>query len=228
LSVLGPFHVEVKFLLFLEALDLVNVPSYQSLGFTQYIMKPFHVERLMNGLRKLLEDEDQPGLGNCGNSQYHMSRRLSTEALETQAKAIQGMRVLVTEDNLVNQLLVEKMLKKLGCKVFIAKDGFEALLLYESQELDLILMDLHMPNMDGFETTKRIRDLEATSGSLKRMPIVALTAKSMNSDRQNCLEANMDGYISKPHSMNDLRQALVRYSPRKNSQLSPDSLSGSH
>jgi len=204
-----------------QSLDLVQLPSFQNTGFTDYIMKPFHVDRLMDALTKLLEDKEQPIVGNA-NLPVNLARRLSTETTETQAKAMQGMKVLVTEDNLVNQVLVEKMLKKLGCKVFIAKDGFEALIAYESQELDLILMDLHMPNMDGFETTKRIRAVEAKSGSSKRMPIVALTAKSMSSDRQNCLEANMDGYISKPHSINDLRTILLKYSPKKPIQLSPD------
>jgi CheY-like chemotaxis protein len=119
----------------------------------------------------------------------------------------------------VNQLVAEKMLKRLGCEVVIAKDGYEALEKIRLYQIDLIFMDLHMPGLDGYETTKRIREEEKRTGS-KRSPIIALTAKSMSSDRQVCLEANMDDYISKPHSLTDLKRVLLNFAPNRH-QTSP-------
>jgi len=209
----NPANIEVRFLLVLEARDLVNLSTYQAAGFNDYILKPFHVDRLVTCLKKLIENLI---------AQSPIQRSLSISTLMDNyspaddrftSSVIKGMKVMVVEDNHVNQLVAEKMLKKLGCDVIIAKDGFEALRIYDSYKLDVIFMDLHMPNIDGFETTRRLREKEATNRA-PRLPIVALTAKSMTTDRVNCLEANMDDYVSKPHSMNDLRQILIKYSPR--------------
>ncbi|HWQ20807.1 MAG TPA: PAS domain S-box protein [Methanotrichaceae archaeon] len=116
-----------------------------------------------------------------------------------------NMRILIAEDNAINQRVIRQMLKKLGYRADIAADGLEVLEALELQPYDLVLMDIQMPEMDGFEATKEIR---------KRWPlgpkILALTAYALKGDREKCLEAGMDGYISKPVKMDDLSAALLR------------------
>jgi CheY-like chemotaxis protein len=103
---------------------------------------------------------------------------------------------MVVEDNVVNQKVAEAMLKKRGHSVVIASNGREALDRHEKESFELILMDVQMPEMDGFEATKLIRDKEKADGS--HVPIVAMTAHAMKGDRERCLAAGMDDYISKP------------------------------
>ncbi|MEE1551468.1 MAG: response regulator, partial [Nitrospinaceae bacterium] len=113
-----------------------------------------------------------------------------------------GLRVLLAEDNPVNQLLARRILEKLACQVVIAKDGKEAVAAHEHESLDLILMDGQMPNMDGFEATVIIRDREKATGA--HIPIIALTAHAMEGDRERFLEAGMDAYLAKPFTPGQL------------------------
>ena len=107
-----------------------------------------------------------------------------------------GLRILLAEDNLVNQKVATRLLEKRGHSVLIAGTGQEALTLLESHAVDLILMDLQMPEMNGIEATRAIRE-DVRYGN-RRTPIVAMTACAMESDRKRCLDAGMDGYLSKP------------------------------
>jgi two-component system, sensor histidine kinase and response regulator len=106
------------------------------------------------------------------------------------------LRVLLAEDNAVNRALATRLLEKRGHSVEIACDGKQALLATEKEELDVILMDIQMPEMDGFEATAAIRRQEASSG--KHVPIIALTAHALKEDREQCLSSGMDAYLSKP------------------------------
>jgi signal transduction histidine kinase/CheY-like chemotaxis protein len=124
------------------------------------------------------------------------------------AHAGRALRVLVAEDNPVNQLLVTKLLKKLGHEAVAAANGREAVQQYEAAVPDVILMDVQMPEMDGFEATAAIRAREAASGG--RTPIVALTAHALQGYREECLQAGMDDYLTKPVKMDDLARALAR------------------
>ena len=107
-----------------------------------------------------------------------------------------GSRILLVEDNQVNQRLAARMLKKRGHDADVAENGFEALKMLSLKTYDLILMDCQMPEMDGFETTRRIRTAEETTGH--HIPIVAMTANALPGDRERCIEAGMDEYIAKP------------------------------
>ena len=119
------------------------------------------------------------------------------------------LRILLTEDNPVNQRLAMSMLEKRGHSVEIARNGLEALAALEKEEFDLILMDVQMPEMDGMEATLRIREREKGSG--KRVPVVALTAHAMKGDEERCLAAGMDGYLTKPIRPEELDRMLACY-----------------
>jgi two-component system sensor histidine kinase/response regulator len=112
------------------------------------------------------------------------------------------LRVLLAEDNLVNQRVAVRLLEKEGHTVVVAGDGAKALEALERQAFDLILMDVQMPVMDGVETTAAIRKLEQSNGA--HIPIVAMTAHAMAGDRQKFLSLGMDGYVSKPIHSRDL------------------------
>ena len=115
-------------------------------------------------------------------------------------------RVLVAEDNAINQKVAARMLNKLGCRVDVAANGIEALELWSKLPYDVIFMDCQMPEMDGYEATREIRRLEKGAGG--HTPIVALTANAMAGDREKCLSAGMDDFIAKPVAEDKLRQAL--------------------
>ena len=107
-----------------------------------------------------------------------------------------GAHILLVEDNRINQKLVARLLEKKGYRVTVADNGVQALATLEHQQFELILMDVQMPEMGGFETTQRIREMERSSGS--HIPIVAITANVMKGDRERCLKTGMDDYVPKP------------------------------
>ncbi len=121
-------------------------------------------------------------------------------------------RVLVVEDNPVNRKVVQHMLQKLGCSVGLAADGNEALDVAQREAFDLILMDWHMPGIDGLETTRR---LKAAWPPERQVPVVALTANAMEGDRATCLEAGMCDYLTKPLNITTLAQALERWTSNR-------------
>ncbi len=119
--------------------------------------------------------------------------------------------VLLVEDNKVNQRVAVHMLQKLGCSVDVAVNGKEALRMLTQVPYELVFMDCHMPEMDGYEATMAIRQLEKATGD--HTPIVAMTASAMTEDREQCLAAGMDDHIAKPVQLDRLRQALERFTP---------------
>lgn len=122
------------------------------------------------------------------------------------------LRILLAEDNSVNQLLAVRMLEKRGHIVKVAGNGKEALAALETQPFDLVLMDVQMPEMDGFEATTAIRAQEKRSGH--HLPVIAMTAHAMVGDKERCLAAGMDAYITKPFRIDELVELLARYAPR--------------
>jgi two-component system, sensor histidine kinase and response regulator len=117
-----------------------------------------------------------------------------------------SIHILLAEDNRVNQTVAMRMLKKLGHSVVLANNGKEALSLLAVESFDLVLMDLQMPEMDGLSATKCIRTQEQASGV--HLPIIAMTAHAMKGDRERCLAAGMDEYVSKPVQVQELRDAI--------------------
>lgn len=131
---------------------------------------------------------------------------------------LKGTAVLVAEDNNVNQLLIRKVLEKVGCNVQIASGGTEALDAMAANHYDIVLMDIQMPGMDGYETTRKIRN--ELPKPLSEIPVIAMTAHAFGSDVTRCLAAGMNDHISKPFKAPDLYAAMIKYlSPKKDGKL---------
>jgi signal transduction histidine kinase/ActR/RegA family two-component response regulator len=135
----------------------------------------------------------------------------SPQRAETGRRAAPGLRILVAEDNPINQKVIARMLETEGHRVTVAADGRQALEFIEREPFDLILMDVQMPGMSGLEAARRIRERERATGG--RIPIIALTASAMKGDRERCLEAGMDDYLSKPVRPAALQEIIARYAP---------------
>ena len=129
------------------------------------------------------------------------------------------LKILLVEDNLVNQKMTVTMLQKRGHTVNVANDGEECLAALERGSFDMILMDVHMPKMGGFEATQAIRASEQAGD--QHVPIVALTALAMTGDRDACLKAGMDGYVSKPINSAELFGTLERMFPNRAGNEAP-------
>jgi two-component system sensor histidine kinase/response regulator len=166
----------------------------RKLGVSAYLSKPFDRLELREVLLRVLA-------GDSASSEKAIL--VTRHSIRDQAKSL---RFLVAEDNLVNQKLIARFLEKRGHAVVLAGHGLEVLDLLEQQPFDIVLMDVMMPEMDGFEATKRIREKEKTTGA--HLPIIALTAHAMRGDREQCLAAGMDGYVSKPIKLEELFSAI--------------------
>jgi two-component system, sensor histidine kinase and response regulator len=175
-----------------------DVARCRSLGIAAYMMKPIKQSALLHSILLAL------------GGTIARSRPASVPApaaVQTHGK----LHILLAEDNTINQQVAVRTLTKEGHTVVVAEDGLAVLERLETETFDVILMDVQMPKMDGFEATAAIREREQGSG--RRLPIIALTAHAMKGDRERCLKAGMDGYVSKPIRREDLQQALLAALP---------------
>jgi len=127
-----------------------------------------------------------------------------------QATTFSG-HILVAEDNRINQMYIVELLKHFGCTCYVVNNGDEALTALQEKSYSLVLMDCQMPEMDGFTASREIRRREAVDGQSRRIPIVALTANALKGDRDRCLDAGMDDYLSKPLQATQLQALLAKY-----------------
>jgi signal transduction histidine kinase/CheY-like chemotaxis protein len=133
-------------------------------------------------------------------------------------------RILLAEDNEVNVTIARGMLEALGCRVAVARNGHEAIEAVARSPYDLILMDCRMPEMDGFEATRALREKEASwNAKHSRIPIIAVTADAMDGDRERCLAVGMDDYLAKPFELGQLKDKLARWLPSTNLLEGPGS-----
>jgi CheY-like chemotaxis protein len=164
------------------------------------LLKPISVQDLRNALLRALAS----AAGRTAPS------ALAAPAAPATIAAL-GLRILLAEDNPVNQKIAVRMLEKRGHTVEVVSNGLEALARLEQTSFDLLLTDMQMPGMDGFELTAAIRAGEGKTGA--HLPIVAMTALAMKGDQERCLAAGMDGYISKPMRANELFEVVERFLP---------------
>ncbi|MFP4455952.1 MAG: PAS domain S-box protein [Desulfonatronovibrio sp.] len=146
----------------------------------------------------------------CPLPEDFINKDQEVQSVQTQS----SIRILMAEDNQINQLVAAKTLEKIGHRPDIVEDGFQAVEAYQNKPYDLILMDIQMPGMDGIEATRKIRELEKTSNSLSRIPVIALTAHATSEDRDRCLAAGMDDYLTKPVRPDNLREVLEKWLSR--------------
>ncbi|MGR9052808.1 MAG: response regulator, partial [Gammaproteobacteria bacterium] len=146
---------------------------------------------------------------------------------DTDFSEFPGARIMVVEDNLVNQELAKEMLKSLGCEVTVCSNGLEAVSQYEAEYFDLILMDCQMPVMDGYRATQQLRSIES-SQHRNRVPIVALTGDVVSGQRDRCLDVGMDDFLSKPFILEDLVRIMAHAlaDKKKTSALRSEQRSG--
>jgi CheY-like chemotaxis protein/HPt (histidine-containing phosphotransfer) domain-containing protein len=168
----------------------------RKLGATAYLTKPIKQSELLNAVLAALH----PQTGEAEQATQRIGPSI--------VKADRRLRVLLAEDNELNQRLIVRLLEKRGHESVVAANGRDALAALEttSEAFDLLLMDIQMPEMGGFETTARIREDETGTG--RRIPIVALTAHAAKDDRDRCIAAGMDAYISKPVTANELFETI--------------------
>ena len=179
----------------------------RELGVSGYLTKPVKQSVLLDAIQAAL----------VGPMVAAVPVKSGARALVTQhslRESHRALRVLLAEDNAVNQALMTSLLKKRGHSVVVAGNGREAIEAHRAQPFDVILMDVQMPEVDGFEATAAIRAHDAAMGDGRHIPIVALTAHAMTGDRDRCLAAGMDAYLMKPVSPAELYSTLQSAVPR--------------
>ncbi len=175
----------------------------QELGVSAYLLKPIRQSELREAIARVLGAQEQKGV----------IPLITRYSLGDAHDPTEFLRVLVVEDNAVNQRLATRLLEKRGHRVTVTANGREAVESVEKHTYDLILMDVQMPERDGLEATAVIREREKHKGA--RIPIIALTAHAMKGDRERCLAAGMDGYLTKPIRSQELDEVLETYLARR-------------
>jgi CheY-like chemotaxis protein len=170
-----------------------NIARCRELGVRRHLMKPVGKADLFDAIGQLLggvtENANKPAPADTRDEEN-----------------CRPLRILLAEDNKVNQRLVVVLLERAGHEVYVVENGQRAMAAWEREKFDAILMDVQMPHMDGLAATSAIRRMERTTG--ERIPIVALTANAMKGDRERCMEAGCDEYLSKPLGRKELLSTL--------------------
>jgi signal transduction histidine kinase/CheY-like chemotaxis protein/ligand-binding sensor domain-containing protein/HPt (histidine-containing phosphotransfer) domain-containing protein len=189
-------------LILLTSLDRSgDMQRFAQIGFSAYLTKPVRARELIGSLEQALSRNAL---------EWHMRSQpiITRNSLAAESRRTYSGRVLLVEDNVINQRVAQRFLERLGCAVDVAADGEQAVRAFRGTTYDLILMDMQMPVMDGLAATQNIRALE---GGRKRTPIVALTADAMKGTLERCLAGGMDDYLTKPIDTARLQDALSRY-----------------
>lgn len=184
-------------LILLSSIGSGSLEEFRLKGFQAVLTKPVRQANLLRTILQIL---------GASNGEQVAERH----APIAEGSGIAKMRVLLAEDNAVNQKVATQILTRLGCTVTAVENGLLALEALEREEFDIVLMDVQMPHMDGLEASKRIRESES---SYKDITIIALTANAMNGDRERCLAAGMSDYLSKPVKPNDISAMLEKWAP---------------
>ena len=171
----------------------------KALGVSAHLLKPIRQSELREAISRVVG----------ARGKQNALPLITRYAMRAPQAPSETLRILLAEDNLVNQRLMTRLLEKRGHRVVLAADGHKALAALETHSYDLVLMDIQMPEMNGMEATARIREKEKITGG--HQPIVALTALAMKGDQELCLAGGMDGYLAKPIRAEELDQILNRY-----------------
>ena len=174
-------------------------------GFSGYLTKPIHVD-LLSKMLHLIYDDHKKGLEREIITQHILEVDDFYKLERNKGTNDQPLNILLVEDNRINRFMAEEMLKKLGCETDTASDGKEAVEKCKNNDYDIVFMDCQMPVMDGYEATGIIKRNNITSS-----PIIAFTANAMAGDREKCLEAGMDDYITKPIRSEEMKRMIDKW-----------------
>jgi two-component system, sensor histidine kinase and response regulator len=188
----------------------------KSLGISAYLTKPVRQSELFNTMMRVLDESSSTIVEPDDPNEIQPDSR----------PTVRPLRILLAEDHVVNQKVAVAMLKKMGHETSVVDNGRDAVEAWRSGDFDLILMDVQMPLMDGFEAVDAIRELEKSTGG--HDPIIALTAHAMKGDRERCLEAGFDDYLTKPIRSGELSAAIDRWTNRRERQDEPALFSTTH
>jgi signal transduction histidine kinase/DNA-binding response OmpR family regulator len=199
-----PIIAETRLLMYSALRERTDDTVWRTVGIDAYLSKPARLTELQSVLLSLLTHNPSRESG---------TESLTKDKIEAEDAVLLGYRVLLVEDNLVNQVVAMDMLELLGCRTDLAVNGLEAIEGIKNHHYDLLLMDCHMPEMDGFAATRAIRDTELEGNY---MPIIALTADVEEGVYEKCRAAGMDDYLSKPFHQRALQEMLCKWLAPKN------------
>ena len=176
-----------------------DIQRCRALGISVYLTKPVRRAELRSAISAALTRQTIATPKDPGSDVAALASGLREPHV--------AMRILLAEDNMVNQRVVQRILEKSGHSAVLARNGIEAVEKFYGEKFDLVLMDVQMPEMSGFEATAKIRETEGAC----RTPIIALTAHAMSGDRERCLDAGMDDYLAKPIDSSTLIAMIEKY-----------------
>jgi two-component system sensor histidine kinase/response regulator len=195
--------LDVPIVLMVDFVDKSILPDSAQMIVNRFLTKPVMASSIFNMVLEVFGEktfvEEKP-------------KAYMLEALDGYRKALGGLKVLVAEDNPINQELAIEIFKTIGVETVIAEDGVKALEALSAQSFDAVLMDIQMPHLDGYETTRKIREIE----KFKTLPVIAMTASALLSDEKKCLDAGMNAYVAKPIQLKKLFQTIYEQVLPKN------------
>ncbi len=204
----NPRHDQVRILLLTSVCRRGDARRFEELGCSAYLTKPIRQSQLLDALSEALASSGEEAAR--PDTPARRAAIITRHSLgESRAR---NVHILLAEDNPVNQMVAIRIMEKAGHRVDTAANGREAVEAIQRVPYDLILMDVQMPEMDGFEAAQAIRRLE---GGMRRVPIVAMTAHALKGDRERCLRAGMDDYLAKPIRPKDLLDMIERWAGRE-------------
>lgn len=187
-----------------------DIQKSKDVGIDVYLTKPVRQRDLFSAILSVINASN--AVNTTPGSEEEQKDKVAKAAYNF------GLNALVVEDNSTNQLVATKMLGKLGCTTEVVVNGAEAIKALGERTYDLIFMDCQMPVMDGFQATQKIRELEAQSAELMHTPIIALTANAQFSDREKCIQAGMDDYLSKPFQLEQMASVIAHWFKKSSTQ----------
>jgi len=203
-----PGLLAVTIMMLTSAGHLGDAARCRELGISAYLVKPIRQTELLDGICQVL-------------NKVSTVKSIPLVTRHTLRENKHRTRVLLAEDNAVNRTLAVRLLEKRGYSVIVAGNGAEAVEAFENNLFDVVLMDIQMPVMDGFEATAVIRAKEKFTGG--HIPIIAMTAHALKGDQERCISAGMDGYVSKPIRTSELFSTIESMLQNKDSALTNDS-----
>lgn len=216
----------VRMVMLSSIADIIPPGELKDSGFVGFLNKPVKIQELKTSMEKALkvdltptpdesmaeENDETLGFDEITIDLSGIDETIDTEQPEEiEVLPIHKPRILLVEDNKINQRIAVLHLEKMGYEVELAENGQLAVEKFKSTDYDLIFMDIMMPVMDGLEATRQIRLHESENSQLKPIHIIAMTANAMKGDKETCLEAGMNDYISKPFKAEELKQILIQF-----------------